>query len=198
MMSVKTILLVENDQVSQTMYQKRLEREGYHTECAPDGQIALDILSERAPDLVLLDLMLPKVSGADVLKFMQADPRLTTVPVIIFSNAPLTEVPPDSALAQGTKRLVKSDCNFPKLLETIQHSLAASPELVVVEANKVPSIRALPARNSKREIKEEHHDIIPPPDFGREIPKPLADFLAEASTVTPRLREHSMGYIKAP
>jgi DNA-binding response OmpR family regulator len=197
MMSVKTILLVENDQVSQTMYQKRLEREGYHMECAQDGQVALDILSERAPDLVLLDLMLPKVSGADVLRFMQADPRLTTVPVIIFSNAPLTEVPPDSALAQGTKRLLKSDCTFPKLLETIQESLAVEPELVVVEANKVPSTKS--ARKSKAAIKEEHHqDIIPPPDFDREIPKPLADFLAEAPTGIPKLREHSMGYIKAP
>ena len=198
MTSVKTILLVENDQVSQTMYQKRLEREGYHMECALDGQVALDILSERAPDLVLLDLMLPRVSGADVLKFMQADPRLTTVPVIIFSNAPLTEVPPDSPLAQGTKRLLKSDCTFPKLLETIQESLAAAPEFVVVEANKMPSPKPVVAKNGKAEIKDEHQDIIPPPDFGTAIPKPIADFLAEAQTIMPKLREHSMGYIKAP
>jgi len=203
MMSVKTILLVENDQVSQTMYQKRLEREGYHMECAQDGQVALDILSERAPDLVLLDLMLPKVSGADVLRFMQADPRLTTVPVIIFSNAPLTEVPPDSALAQGTKRLLKSDCTFPKLLETIEESLATAPDFVVMEANKLPSTRPAAGRKGKAAIKEatikeEHQDIIPPPDFDREIPKPLADFLAEAPTGVPKLREHSMGYIKAP
>jgi DNA-binding response OmpR family regulator len=196
MMSVKTILLVENDQVSQTMYQKRLEREGFHMECAQDGQVALDILSERAPDLVLLDLMLPKVNGADVLRFMQADPRLTTVPVIIFSNAPLTEVPPDSALAQGTKRLLKSDCTFPKLLETIQESLAAAPDFVVVEANKSPTSKA--ARKGKGAAKEEHQDIIPSPDVDREIPKPLADFLAEAATIVPKLREHSMGYIKAP
>ena len=124
---VKTILFVENDPVSQSMYQKRLEREGFHLECAADGQAALDLLSQRAPDLVLLDLMLPKVSGADVLKFMNADPRLTNVPVIIFSNAPMTEVPPDSPLARGTKRLLKSDCTFPKLLETIQETLASAP-----------------------------------------------------------------------
>jgi DNA-binding response OmpR family regulator len=195
MMSVKTILLVENDQVSQTMYQKRLEREGFHMECAQDGQVALDILSERAPDLVLLDLMLPKVSGADVLRFMQADPRLTTVPVIIFSNAPLTEVPPDSALAQGTKRLLKSDCTFPRLLETIQESLATAPDFVVVEATKSHTTKA---RKGKSGVKEEHQDIIPSPDPDREIPKPLADFLAEVQTIVPKLRDHSMGYIKAP
>jgi CheY-like chemotaxis protein len=133
---------------------------------------------------------------------MQADPRLTTVPVIIFSNAPLTEVPPDSSLAQGTKRLLKSDCTFPKLLETIEDSLAKAPELVVVEANKKPSARPVAAKNGKAEIKAEikndRADIIPPPDFGRGIPKPLADFLAEAPTIMPKLRDHSMGYIKAP
>ncbi|HTQ52275.1 MAG TPA: response regulator [Candidatus Acidoferrales bacterium] len=200
MMSVKTILLVENDPVSQTMYQKRLEREGFHMECAPDGQVALDILSERAPDLVLLDLMLPKVCGADVLKFMQADPRLTTVPVIIFSNAPLTEVPPDSPLAQGTRRLLKSDCTFSKLLDTIQETLAATPELVVVEANKMSSARTVAARKGGGESKEDLRDIVPAPgsDADGKIPKPLADFLAEAPTIMPKLREHSMGYIKSP
>jgi two-component system, cell cycle response regulator DivK len=156
MMSVKTILFVENDAVSQSLYQKRLEREGFHLECAQDGQVAIDILSDHAPDLVLLDLMLPRVSGADVLKFMHADPRLTTVPVIIFSNAAMTEVPPDSPLAQGTKRLLKSDCTFPKLLETIQETLAAAPDLVVVEAGKASSTKPVPAHNGNRESKSAH------------------------------------------
>src|SRR5206468_4492072 len=116
------------------MYQNRLESEGFRLECAQDGLQAVKILSGRVPDLVLLDLMLPKLSGVHVLKFMQADPRLTTVPVIILSNAPLTEVPPDSPLAQGTKRLVKRDTTFSTLLESIHESLSAAPEFVVVEA----------------------------------------------------------------
>jgi len=195
-MSVKTILFVENDLVSQTMYQKRLEREGFHVECAPDGQVALDILSERAPDLVLLDLMLPKVSGADVLKFMQADPRLTTVPVIIFSNAPMTEVPPDSPLAQGTKRLLKSDCTFPMLLGTIQETLAHAPECVVMEAGKMPS--TLAANNGESQRNGASKPATP--DFAAEPAdtKKRSEFLKEAVAMMPKIREHSMGYIKAP
>jgi DNA-binding response OmpR family regulator/ribosomal protein L34E len=196
--SVKTILFVENDPVSQTMYQKRLEREGYHLECALDGQAALDILSERAPDLVLLDLMLPKVSGADVLKFMHADPRLTTVPVIIFSNAPMTEVPPDSPLAQGTKRLLKSDCTFPKLLETIQETFAAAPEFVVIEADKMSLTKPAAANNGNGESKGVHPNVLPAPDAETKVAKQQAEFLKEALAVMPKIREHSMGYIKAP
>ena len=198
---VKTILFVENDPVSLAIYQKRLEREGFHLECAPDGQAALDVLSEHAPDLVLLDLMLPKVSGADVLKFMQADPRLTTVPVIIFSNAPLTEVPPDSPLAQGTKRLLKSDCTFPKLLETIQETLAAAPEFVVIEADKKSSTKpaaANAANNGNGASKGVRSNVPPAPDARTEVTEQRAEFLKEAMAVMPKIREHSMGYIKAP
>jgi DNA-binding response OmpR family regulator/ribosomal protein L34E len=178
------------------MYQKRLEREGFHIECALDGQAALDILSDRAPDLVLLDLMLPKVSGADVLKFMNADPRLTTVPVIIFSNAPMTEVPPDSPLGRGAKRLLKSDCTFPKLLETIQETLAAPPEFVVIEANGASSTPSGAAGNGNG--KGDRSNVIPAPDSDAKVTKQRAEFLKEAQAVIPKLRECSMGYIKAP
>ncbi len=161
MIGVKTILLVENDPVSQTMYQQRLEREGFCLECANDGVEAVDSLSVRTPDLGLLDLMLPRLSGADVLQFIQADPRLTTVPVIIFSNAPLTEVPPDSPLAAGTRRLVKSECPFPMLLQTIQEALAAAPEMIVVEARaetleSSTTTSASPAANRRRLLPKRH------------------------------------------
>jgi chromosome segregation ATPase len=133
-MSNKTILFVEDDPVSLALYQEGLEREGYRIESVPDGLAAVKVLAGRAPDLVVLDLGLPKLSGVHVLKFMQADPRLTTVPVIIFSNSAMTEVPSDSPLAQGTRRLLKSNCSVSVLLQTINDSLAAAPEFVVVEA----------------------------------------------------------------
>lgn len=195
-MNNKTILFVDNDSVSQTKYQKRLESEGFHLECAQDGQVALDILSERSPDLVLLDPMLPKVSGADVLKFMNADPRLTTVPVIIFSNTPMTEVPPDSPLAWGAKRLLKSDCTFPKLLETIQETLVATPEFVVVETEKTPSTQQ--SVTSTGEGKRNGADAVATPNPEIVATKGRVEFPKEALGVMPKIREHSMGYLKAP
>jgi len=130
-MSIKTILFVEDDPVALAMYQESLENEGFHLECAQDGLAAFKILSNLVPDLVLLDLMLPRFNGIHVLKYMQADPRLSTVPVIILSNATMAEiVPPDSPLSpvvQGTRRLLKGDCTFPTLLGTIRESLSAPP-----------------------------------------------------------------------
>src|SRR5581483_3566420 len=127
--AARTILFVEDDPVSLALYQDALENEGFHLECAQDGLAAFKILSNFVPDLVLLDLILPRFSGVHVIKYMQADPRLATVPVVILSNAALTEiVPPDSPLSpvvQGTRRLLKGDCNFQTLLRTIRESLAA-------------------------------------------------------------------------
>jgi len=75
-MNVKTILFVENDPVALQMYRCRLEREGFHLDTAQDGLEALKILSELTPDLVVLDMMLPKPGGEDVIQFVRADPRL--------------------------------------------------------------------------------------------------------------------------
>ena len=72
----RTILFVEDDAVVLTTYRNLLQREGFRIESAQDGLEALKALSQATPDLVVLDLMLPKFDGADVLKFIRADPRL--------------------------------------------------------------------------------------------------------------------------
>ena len=95
MKSVTTILFVENDAVALTMYQKRLQREGFHVEVAEDGIAALKVLSELTPDIVILDLMLPKFSGRDVFDYMRADAQFKEIPAIIFSNAAKSDWPKD-------------------------------------------------------------------------------------------------------
>ena len=70
----KKILFVEDDPVVLTLYRNRLQREGFEVLFAEDGEVALDVLSRVRPDLVVLDLMLPKVNGAEVLRHMGAPP----------------------------------------------------------------------------------------------------------------------------
>ena len=62
----KSILFVEDDAVVLTTYRNLLQREGFHIESAVDGLEALKALSQGTPDLIVLDLMLPKFDGADV------------------------------------------------------------------------------------------------------------------------------------
>src|SRR3954468_4794174 len=125
MKSVTTILFVENDAVALTMYQKRLQREGFHVETAEDGIAALKVLSEMTPDIVVLDLILPKFSGKDVFDYMRADAQFKEVPVIIFSNASKIDWPKEVELSP-TRELPKSEANFAALLELVREMTATA------------------------------------------------------------------------
>ena len=127
MNKAKSILYVEDDPVVLMAYRHRLEREGYSVESAKDGLEAMKVLLRLDPDLVVLDLMLPKFDGVEVLKFMQANPRLKTVPVIILSTNSITDADEEYVLEVATRRLIKDCCTFPILLEAVQTSLAEAP-----------------------------------------------------------------------
>jgi CheY-like chemotaxis protein len=187
---IKTILFVENDLVALQMYGNRLEREGFHLDTAQDGLEALKILSQLTPDLVVLDMILPKLGGGDVLKFIRADPRLKALPVIIFSNAPRSELSQSLELAGPTRHLLKSDCTFPMLLQSIADLLiaASASRSVAVQTLKSVSI-PMHAGNCQPEAK---------PALPNGAPKGCAEFLSEALAEIPRIREHCFAYIKAP
>jgi chemosensory pili system protein ChpA (sensor histidine kinase/response regulator) len=123
----RTILYVEDDPVALTAYRRRLEQEGFSVEAAKDGLEAMRILLRLVPDLVLLDLMLPKFDGAEVLRFMHANPRLKTVPVIILSTNSIVEADEEYVLEGANRRFIKDHCTFPMLLQAIQQLLAEGP-----------------------------------------------------------------------
>ena len=76
-----TILFVEDDPFVLTMYRSRLQGEGFAVESAVDGLAAIELLPKIRPDAVVLDLMLPKLHGLEVLKFIRADVDLKATPV---------------------------------------------------------------------------------------------------------------------
>lgn len=127
MTKAKTILYVEDDLVVLTAYRHCLEREGYSVEPAKDGLEAMKILLGLVPDLVVLDLMLPKFDGGEVLKFMQANPRLKTVPVIILSTNSIVDADEEYVLEGAYRRFIKNQCTFPMVLEAIQKLLLETP-----------------------------------------------------------------------
>ncbi len=83
---MKNILLVEDEDFLANLLKARLEKDGMETQIAKDGQEALKFLKEVKFDLVLLDLILPKLSGFEVLETMRADPQFQAIPVVIISN----------------------------------------------------------------------------------------------------------------
>ena len=82
----KIILLAEDDKFLRSILQKRLEEGGYTVCPASDGLEALDILDKTIPDLVLLDLIMPRKNGFEVLQEMRANAKLKSVPVVVLSN----------------------------------------------------------------------------------------------------------------
>lgn len=82
----KKILFVEDELRIQEALTPLLEQAGYEVFRAADGEIALRILEEKAPDLVLLDLILPKKDGFDVLSEMRKKKEFKNTPVIILTN----------------------------------------------------------------------------------------------------------------
>lgn len=84
---MKNLLLVEDEQFLANLLKGRLEKAGeIKIQIARDGQEALKFLKETKFDLVLLDLILPKLSGFEVLETIHSDPQLQNTPVIIISN----------------------------------------------------------------------------------------------------------------
>lgn len=79
------ILVVDDNEMNRDMLSRRLERLNYEVVMADNGQRALDLLQEQPFDLVLLDIMMPKMNGYEVLETIKRDPNLRHLPVIMIS-----------------------------------------------------------------------------------------------------------------
>lgn len=119
----KTILFVEDNPVVLMAYRNRLQREGFVIKPARDGLEALKILSQLVPDLVILDLLLPKFNGVEVLKYIQSDARLKGIPVVVLSTNSIIDAAEEYVLESTDKRLLKSSCTPAVMLQTIRELL---------------------------------------------------------------------------
>ena len=81
----KTILIVEDDVLSMILFNDILQKQGYETVQSTDGSDFLDIVNERRPDLIIMDIQLPKRSGLELIKELKADEQLKNIPVIALT-----------------------------------------------------------------------------------------------------------------
>lgn len=82
----KYILLIEDDEFLAELYATKLNLEGFEVGLAVDGKKGLRMIKEKKPDLLLLDIILPKLDGFELLKIMKADRELKDIPVILLTN----------------------------------------------------------------------------------------------------------------
>ena len=90
---MQTILLVDDSRFLRVMNERTLTRAGYRVVTACDGEEALRLASESVPDLILLDMLLPKLSGPEVLRSLRTTPQTSRVPIVVLSSLPQTNEP---------------------------------------------------------------------------------------------------------
>ncbi len=119
-----SILLVDDDPLVLKVYKDGLGQFGVQARTAADGLAAIRALREAKPSVVVLDLMMPKLSGVDVLKFIRSEPGLKALPVVVLANSYMNELAAEVAKLGVQKALLKVRCSPAILLETVREVLA--------------------------------------------------------------------------
>jgi DNA-binding response OmpR family regulator len=121
---MKKILIIEDDPIVAHIYQTRLEKEGYEVEIAHDGQAGFYRIHEFKPDAVLLDLMLPKMNGVEILKKIRAQSQFGHTPIIVFTNAYVPNMIHESFGAGATAVFNKATLTPRQIIDALQNAIA--------------------------------------------------------------------------
>lgn len=81
-----SVLLIEDEEMLANMYETKFKNEGYKIRKALDGETGLKLAQEEKPDIILLDIIMPKLDGFSVLKKLKEDGKLKNVPVVLLTN----------------------------------------------------------------------------------------------------------------
>lgn len=119
----KVILFIEDESALQKTVGEIVRKEGYEMISALDGDLGINLAKAKKPDLILLDLILPKKDGFDVLSNLKQSPETKSIPIIVLTNLGEMENI-DKAIELGaTTYLVKSDYTLKEILEKIKTTL---------------------------------------------------------------------------
>jgi len=119
----KKILLVEDEEIMIDLLQKKLLKEGYEILVARDGEEGLEKIKETRPDLILLDIIMPKMGGLELMEEMVKDEKLKKIPVIVISNSG-QPVELDRAQKLGAKDwLIKTEFDPQEVVKKIKKQI---------------------------------------------------------------------------
>ena len=120
---MKTILFIEDESAIQKTLAGALEKEGLEIVSALDGEIGLRMAKEKQPDLVLLDLILPKMNGFEVLGKLKEMEETKLIPVIVLTNLEQIEDIQKAIALGATTYLVKSNYNLDEVVAMVKKAL---------------------------------------------------------------------------
>jgi DNA-binding response OmpR family regulator len=122
---MRRILIIEDNQLLANTYRAAFAQAGFKVEVAGDGHAGLATALAAPPEIILLDLMLPKLSGLEVLRRLRSDTRLALVPVLVLSNSYTPQRMQELWDAGATQVLLKANSTPKRLLDSVRQSLDA-------------------------------------------------------------------------
>jgi DNA-binding response OmpR family regulator len=141
---MKKVLIIEDDQIIANIYRNKFAVEGYRTELAFDGEAGLKTMRIFQPDVIILDLILPKMSGVDFIKQVRSEADFAKVPIIVFSNTYLTNMIQEAWKAGATKCLSKTNCTPKDVLDILRQTVGGGG--AIPQAATAPGGSTTPAR----------------------------------------------------
>ncbi len=117
------ILIIEDEQYLADMYKMKFEREGYEVELAYDGESGIELAKKVKPDLILLDLVLPKMDGYTVLRALRADKKTKSLKIYVFSNLGQEEEIEEGLKNGADGYLIKANVTPTQLVELVEKIL---------------------------------------------------------------------------
>lgn len=118
------VLIVEDDPFLLKMYQKKFEIAGFEVQIAADGEEGLSKIKSFLPNIVLMDIMMPKLNGLEVVAKAKADPSLKSIPIIVLTNLSSSTDAKTAVEKGAVAYLVKSDYTPSQVVAKVKEILA--------------------------------------------------------------------------
>lgn len=122
---MKKLLIVEDNQVIASIYRAKFQAEGFEVEVAVDGALGLEMINRIKPDAVVLDQMLPNLTGIEILKRVRAQPALKDLPIFMFSNSMIGSAVQEAWASGATEVLTKATHTPKQVVEAVKKALTA-------------------------------------------------------------------------
>jgi two-component system, cell cycle response regulator DivK len=120
----KTVLIVEDNELNMKLFHDLLEAHGYNTVSTRNGVEAIDLARKHRPDLILMDIQLPEVSGLEVTKWIKDDPELHVIPIVAITAFAMKG--DEERIRQGgCEAYLSKPISVAKFIETIRQFLGA-------------------------------------------------------------------------
>ncbi|MGH7979055.1 MAG: response regulator, partial [Limisphaerales bacterium] len=178
--------MVEDEPIAKSLYQNRLQSEGFDVSVAGDGDGTFNELSSAQADLVVLDLSLPKMKGEEAVKQIRANDRLKKAPVLVISNAYMTEMSQKAMEMGATRGLLKTECTPARLVETVRDLLGfrSAFDLSNSPVNDNKSIQEFSDAAEKALADE------------LKLKETREEFIKKAPSEIAKIRDHCRAYVK--